>query len=345
MNYKIIKTKDVSDLPTFLGTLYYKNFNIGKNLLPATEKYPHGAFISRDFDELCQNLKNGKYLDRETQEIEKFMELHDDGREMVFGSPRFDEVEIYFPYNCVVEVNSIEEFSSTFNVKIDNTVSFLWLSSIIPTVNITIAIPTRGTLHHDLVLRLLEWQQMYPKNLNFIILPNVEPIDRARNILVEKVKEAGKDSVKADYLFFIDDDTVPPIFAIEALIGVNKDIVTGFTPAIKWAKDNSYWSYDYTVYKCTFDKEGELVSSYVPDEYGVVKADRVGGACLMIKMSVFEKIEKAGLGVPFDMVYEKSGKWLLSEDYNFCDKARKAGCEIWAHGQVRCKHCKVVELY
>lgn len=163
--------------------------------------------------------------------------------------------------------------------------------------------------------------------------------DLAREYLVDRALSAG-----AKRLLFIDDDTVPPSFAVHELMYAldNSDDDVAFCAGIYCTKSlppipivsmeiggGPFWKW----------KTGD-----------VFEAPFLGTGCMMIKADVFRKIPKPwfrdittvaeareyGLIDPEDEDTEDTmtSKFHMTDDIFFCHKLQKAGLKGLAHGGV-----------
>ena len=70
--------------------------------------------------------------------------------------------------------------------------------------------------------------------------------------------------------------------------------------------------------------------------------EHVGGGCMLIRREVFEGLEFPWWNWPLELM--PGGKIReLSDDTDFCKRAREAGFTIGAHGQVFCGHLKMID--
>lgn len=134
-------------------------------------------------------------------------------------------------------------------------------------------------------------------------------IDRMRN-------ECARNSLiqECDYLFFIDDDMVIADWTLDSLIDADKDIVMAHTfirgypfhamsfKDISEQKDNSRLEY--------FDEVLDLVT---PENKGVIDCAAVGFATVLIKTSLFKKID------PPYFITSATG----TEDVYFCIRCKE----------------------
>lgn len=150
------------------------------------------------------------------------------------------------------------------------------------------------------------------------------PIEMARN---EFVKVFIQDPKKATHLLFIDDDTVPPKFAIDRLLAHDVDIVNGLTCRRKPPFDPCVYRFDANVGK---HKTVDIFRK------GLIEVDAVGMACTLIKREVFMRM----LELP--EINAKSPKWFewtaSGEDITFCVRAKKAGFKVFCDTDLICDH-------
>jgi hypothetical protein len=148
------------------------------------------------------------------------------------------------------------------------------------------------------------------------------PFDHARNTAVERMMENG-----FQWLFFLDDDVIPPPDTIYRLINRGGDIVSGLY----------YRRAEPIVPVVIRETGGQRVWVTDAPPGGLVDADMVGAGALLIHRRVFERVPKPWF------------EWLLdrpdipadqrcSEDFAFCRKAKQHGFSIKVDFSVACKH-------
>jgi len=149
--------------------------------------------------------------------------------------------------------------------------------------------------------------------------------DEARNRLVEYAKELG-----VDYLFFLDDDILMPQFALlelyNAMVGGNLDIVAGYYYQ-KMNKRMPTWGHRLEDGKHIVP-EVESATSLVPCNWVI------GTGCMLIRMSVFDKIKKPY----FNMIYDGKERMTVGEDCYFITKCEASGIKSYIHPKVKCGH-------
>lgn len=181
---------------------------------------------------------------------------------------------------------------------------------------VLICVPTRGDIYYKVVGFLNKQAEMgFPT----LFARSSYGIEAARKTLCDAF-------LRFDYshLFFLDDDIIPPNDVISRLLSASTDMVTA----------------DYLM-----TQEGECFSHcsingsrFTGKEEGLANIDACGlGACLIRK----EVIQKC----PNDFFVTYDGyDPIRSEDYNFCDKVRDKGFQIFCDFDVKCDHYKMMPL-
>lgn len=175
-----------------------------------------------------------------------------------------------------------------------------------------IGIPTMGSIHPLLALRLIEWSKI----ADVYFTSRVSPVDRARNNIV-------KAFLNGEYtnLFFVDSDTVPPPEALERLLSHNLPIVSGMTPIHN-------------------NEDVEQRDNCPARRFtGLQPIDYCGASCLLIKREVFESINPPYFTF---IMSDDNTEILKSEDLNFCSRLKKY--QIMADTDIICRHVKEIEL-
>jgi predicted SAM-dependent methyltransferase len=171
-----------------------------------------------------------------------------------------------------------------------------------------------------------------PINFNhFFHVVEGKPVDEARNMMCSWAIEN-----KLKYMFFLDEDTVPPTYTLRRLIFMMEnnpqmDVLGGVyfskceTPAplvFKEAGMGSYWDW----------KVGELFQVW-----------GIGMGCTLINTQIFDKLQE-----PYFLTIKGDASvdgvsygeaW--TEDLYFCEKVKKAGGRIFADSSIICDHYDV----
>lgn len=195
-------------------------------------------------------------------------------------------------------------------------------------MSVLIAIPSKSAkIQAQLV------QNLVPqiKDNQFLILAGISPVTRARNIIVDQFLQSD-----ATHLWMIDDDTVPPINALELLMNIKNPIASGITPILTHKGMTS------NVYIDTETHEPlsmERATSYNQP----VKVAGVGASCLLIEKDFLRKMRNKYMGRVFVDEWTPQNE-LITEDIVFCNRARSCYVNIVVHPGVVCKHERSVLL-
>jgi len=168
---------------------------------------------------------------------------------------------------------------------------------------IAIGIPTGGTMAARTALSVIETVRLNPQEFFPIFQHgNFVTTNRQKIVLIAK-------QFKCSHLFFVDCDMQfkPDVFA--TLLAHDKDIV------------GTMYNYRGIIPSKTTTKFFD--DTEVPKE--LFKVAGLGAGCLLIKMSVFEKLEAPY----FPMEWNEKGDVVLGEDIGFCEKAREGGFDVW----------------
>lgn len=182
---------------------------------------------------------------------------------------------------------------------------------------VSICIPVRHTVPVEFFLNLFPLISATGKLAKpSLHTSSVTPLDCARNMLVEEALQAN-----ADYVLFVDSDTIIPTNAFELLSKHNKDIVSGLYFAVTPPYE--------PIVKKVYDKDvmEDIRDKDVQFEH-LQKVDGVGLGCCLIKTSVFKD-------VPRPWFVHSVG---ISEDLYFCKKATERGYEVYLDPTVLCSH-------
>jgi len=180
---------------------------------------------------------------------------------------------------------------------------------------ILIAIPTAKYIESETFKAIydLEVPMGYETDFQFFYGYN---IDQIRNLIANWAQ-------KYDYLFSVDSDIVMPPDTLKKLIAHNKDIVTGMyiqripgTHALE-----------------IFGMGGRMPYDLIKGQ-GLLEIDGCGFGCVLIKSEVFKAIEYP------QFVYHSAldHKDTISEDTDFCLKAKSKGFKVWVDTSIKCSH-------
>lgn len=195
---------------------------------------------------------------------------------------------------------------------------------------VAVCVPTRGLIHAKVVEWLLTFETKSFEPL-FIFVAGLE-MPECREVLVDKFLTTA-----ADYLFFLDDDTLPPKDAIDKLLAIDKDIATGIT----WNKITDEYNRPMIGYQNPISGLIQWSTSWVyPD---VFRIDGAGLSNCLIKRKVLEAIQRPRFNWNWTFTAPDGGKTEIfqGEDIYFFMKAKAAGFEAWCNSDVQCQHIDV----
>jgi len=179
---------------------------------------------------------------------------------------------------------------------------------------ITIGMPCKESLPIQTLVSVLN---IYKPEYHFIS-NNYVPIDKSRNDMVAKFLCLHPDS---EYLLFWDNDIIAPRDALVRLYNRQLPIVG----ALYFQKYPPF----FPVAGCRIPKEKtkavHLLVQWRPGQ--LVPVDAIGMGFTLIRRDVFQEVEYP---------WFKFGE--LSEDFEFCYSAQKAGFKIYVDTSVICMH-------
>ena len=182
-------------------------------------------------------------------------------------------------------------------------------------MDVLIGIPTRGKVEHGVSTFISMSPYVHYFSPNTISVETAR-IDICNHFLLHQY----------DYLFFLDDDVVPPDGCIDKLVSYNKEIISANYPILR--RDGIH-------------SNCHIMNDYMPyDMDGLSEVDVCGlGACLIARDVIAKAIERGG----FDMQYEVGGLF-KGEDVAFCDTVKALGYKIYCDFSLKCEHIKKVSL-
>lgn len=181
-----------------------------------------------------------------------------------------------------------------------------------------------GSVKHDTMNSLimsLQWCAQQGIEYDFITVQGLTGVDSARNVITDMFMQRGY-----SHLCMIDDDMAWAADLPVRMLKENVDIIG--VPYKRKNVKNCRW----TVNHPTPNVEVMEGRPYL------MKVDSLGTGMMMIKRTVFEKLdveqaflseERPPIKLYFRHTIDKNGK-LKSEDFSFCERARDAGFDVWA---------------
>lgn len=200
---------------------------------------------------------------------------------------------------------------------------------------IFIGAPVYGKVDHEI---LEDWMRfMYHlgrrmQDYDFFlgIKPKTEQF-RARIAIVEEAQKAG-----CEWLLMLDDDMVINHFITQGQVGTGDDAYGFLEKMIGHNKDICgalYWQRGGTHEPVLMTKVSEAGYRFLREDELIgapQKVDVAGGGCLLIRMSVFDKIQP-----PY---FAPEHKW--STDIQLCKQAAEKGFEVWVDSSIEIGHLK-----
>lgn len=178
--------------------------------------------------------------------------------------------------------------------------------------------------------------QVYPLNTSVmhVVVQNRE-VGEARNEIVDWAINNN-----ATYVFFVDDDVILPPYAAQrlgrALDFTSKELYPDSTTAVCCG---IYTSKEEASTPVVYKRNGHGASWdwHLDDIFPVESA---GTGCMMIRTEVFKHLEKPYFKTVEEYIDcgDQVGCKKMTDDIYFCEKVRKAGFSILAHGGVICGH-------
>lgn len=189
-----------------------------------------------------------------------------------------------------------------------------------------------GVLHVDVVT--IHWAMSFR---DLIIPGGVMPMagtpyDHGRNLICMKALEIG-----ATHVFMLDSDVMLPYDTILRLIKHNQPIISGI-----------YCRRSPPAGVPVMQRQGQWVTQYPKNS--IIEVDVVGSGCLLIRRDVLEKMKPSSPGHHwFDWRVDMRGSGVfpddecMSEDFVFCNNARKQGWKVLVDTSIMCKHVGYAE--
>lgn len=195
---------------------------------------------------------------------------------------------------------------------------------------VAICIPSSDMVHADFSMSLAamvyrcgpfkQGETSYPAVPIAIVNTKGSLVANNRNKLVEQAKE-----LCVDYMFFVDSDLVIHPLTLRQLLDHDKDIVGG--TYIQREQPHRLLG------KLTDGRTLHEAMVGAPVNTGeLMEVGALPGGCMLVKMSVFEKLEQPYFQTPAHVT--DGVPWIEGEDYFFCRMAREAGFSVWLDWQV-----------
>lgn len=145
-------------------------------------------------------------------------------------------------------------------------------------------------------------------NFSTMFRDNVGCLSAGRQLVMDQAIERG-----LTHILYIDDDMTFPVTVAYDLLKHDVDIVA--LNAVR--KDPSKLTF------CARDKEGAEVSSL--GKHGLEQVRRVGMGVCLVRVDAAKRAPKPH----FEVVYNRTSKNYISEDYFFCDHMHAVGAKVY----------------
>jgi hypothetical protein len=175
-------------------------------------------------------------------------------------------------------------------------------------MKITLAVASSGVFKTDTVKTLVGTVQTSKYPIEFLVAQS-SMVHHARKRLVESAQKNG-----SSHIFFVDSDMAFEDDVLPRLLAHDKDIV------------GANYHFRFFPIRTNMKLNGEV-------KKGLNECEAIGTGCLLIKMSVFDVIDK-----PWFWYEDLNEKECMTEDYWFCRQARRKGLKVWYDGDLNVKH-------
>lgn len=193
-------------------------------------------------------------------------------------------------------------------------------------MKITLAIVTNRLVQPQTLESLLKLVAHSQHDYHVLVATRGYTIAENRNYcVIQALKNAS------NYLLFVDDDMIFPEDTLEKLLAHKKEIVgvNSYSRCLPLSSTvglmNEKGEYKHPDYHPDFEMK-------IPDE--LFKAYFVGCGVCLIDMRIFKVLKKPW----FAFVAGKDGQIVHGEDGYFCEKAKKAGYDIWVDPTIPIGH-------
>ena len=192
-------------------------------------------------------------------------------------------------------------------------------------VNVVVGIPSFGMVStYFLQARSTQQFPLVSSAVDKIVLN--KPIAEARNEIVQYALDQG-----ANYIYWLDDDVIPPPDAFLKMFMAQKDIVNG----VYWSKSNPPMPLMFRNHL-----EGPYLDWHVGD---FIEVDAAGNGLTLVRTDVYRTISEKIGGPWYSTDYTSFKNATVSsanntEDLYFYWKARNAGFKVWVDTSIQAYH-------
>jgi len=181
--------------------------------------------------------------------------------------------------------------------------------------SVFLGIPNTGRIHID----LSKWMMYNINSFRHISMPQKKPHDHARNYIVNEFLQTS-----CEWLLMVDSDIIPPMNVLD-MVNNNVDVCSAYITINHNGK-----IMPLAMEKVDGGYRGDMQAKY--NELN--KVDATGTGCLLINRRIFDRLDKPY----FRFVYDDNGMLVNGEDFDFCDRVKKLGIDIYFDARYICKH-------
>lgn len=201
---------------------------------------------------------------------------------------------------------------------------------------ILIGVPTLGSIKTPVITRIMELMMKYNRCELFFSVD--KPIGHNRN----KIAKAFLDNKKFDYLFFLDDDTIPPVNILDMLLELDTPVATGYYACCGSGElDKTYWSFGNFASEEDLKQGKGYMMLYREKPEVPVTADVGAMGCSLIHRSVFDNLEFPWFQ---DYYIDNDPNTHTHEDSRFFINIKKNGIRCVIHPEAVCGHLRPCDL-
>lgn len=182
---------------------------------------------------------------------------------------------------------------------------------------ILITVPNKHWMHATVSQRLilLSKETRYPVTIQF---PSAVPLENNQHGIIQTLLNGDW-----SHWLSIDADNPPTNNPLD-LVELGKDIIGFPTPVWHYTGQPGERPIYFNAYRWKDEKNAYV--EWQPQE-GIQKVDAIGGGCFLVHRRVFEHPDMVA---PFTRGLKPDGTVEFGNDMMFCQRARKAGFDIWA---------------
>lgn len=200
-------------------------------------------------------------------------------------------------------------------------------------MQVEVAVLHMGWIRHETALALMA-MLCDPRHHVLVCFSSSSPQASNHNLAVKRFLERQPPS---DFLMIMGDDAAPMANLLD-LVDEDLDIVGFPHPVGRWKTSPAapiQWNIVLT------DEDGQEISAELDTARGTIEVEGIGSGAMLIARRV---LEHPALRAPFLDLYDEDGVKTVSEDLNFCRRAREAGFKVYAALGHLCGHIKEVDL-